>query len=113
MSAHRQTAAEKRAQEREHELALAAVTRPRAEPTTDVEVNRSVTNGRFGFKVAVTLPDPDEAYRKASELAEALAQRFPLDDTEKKLAQSVVTIEDAKKRSAQRGAIAASRRKKP
>ncbi len=74
---------EKRKPIRMGEVAMAMATRPHAEPTSDVEVNRSTTNGRWGFKVSVTARDPDEAYRKACELAESLAQKFPYIDNGK------------------------------
>ena len=68
---------EKRKPIRMGEVALAMATRPHAEPTTDIEVNRSTTNGRWGFKVSVTLHDADAAYAKAKELAERAAADFP------------------------------------
>jgi hypothetical protein len=61
------------------DLLRAQATRPHAEPTSDVEVTRNA-KGDWQFKVAVTDHDPNEAYRKACELGEALAQRFPFGD---------------------------------
>src|SRR5690349_6737568 len=59
------------------EIALAMATRPHAEPTTDVEITRSTTNGRFGFKVSVSARDADTAYEKAKELVERAEADFP------------------------------------
>ena len=55
---------------------MAQATRPHAEPTSDVEVTRNA-KGEWQFKVSVTDRDPNAAYRKACELSEALAQRYP------------------------------------
>jgi hypothetical protein len=76
---------EKRKPIRMGEIALAQATRPHAEPTTDVEVNRSTTNGRWGFKVSVSARDADEAYEKAKELALRAEQDFPYIETPKTL----------------------------
>jgi hypothetical protein len=77
------TETEKRKPIRMGEIALAMATRPHAEPTTDVEVNRSTTNGRWGFKVSVSARDADEAYAKAKELALQAEKDFPYIETPK------------------------------
>ncbi len=59
-----------------YNVLMAQATRPHAEPTSDVEVTRNA-KGEWQFKVSVTDRDPDAAYRKACELSEALAQRYP------------------------------------
>ena len=64
------------AYEQSQALLMAQATRPHAEPTSDVEVTRNA-KGDWQFKVAVTMHDPNEAYRKACELAESLAHKFP------------------------------------
>jgi hypothetical protein len=85
------------------DLLRAQATRPHAEPTSDVEVTRNA-KGDWQFKVAVTDHDPNEAYRKASELAEALTQRFPFSvddlppDLKKQLEDTLADEVGAKRR---------------
>jgi hypothetical protein len=83
------------------DLLRAQATRPHAEPTSDVEVTRNA-KGDWQFKVAVTDHDPNEAYRKACELAEALTQRFPFGDgsepTTKELLEATLADEVGAKR---------------
>lgn len=67
--------------ERLHEISMAAIARKPAEPMTDVEVTRSAVNGRYGFKVAVSHSDPLEAERAAGEIADRLAVKYAVPDT--------------------------------
>ena len=71
-------------------LLLAQATRPHAEPTSDVEINRSTTNGRYGFKVSVTAREAHEAKLIACEIVDELERRYPYqEDLEAKLRASV------------------------
>jgi hypothetical protein len=93
------------------DLLRAQATRPHAEPTSDVEVTRNA-KGDWQFKVAVTDHDPNEAYRKAKELAAALDQELPFPSSNGVTPEP--TAEDEKNRAANqalRGRIAASKGK--
>lgn len=63
------------------EVALAMASRPHAEPTHKVKLNRSTANGRWGIEIEVASRDLDEAYAAAVEKARALAQEFPYIET--------------------------------
>ena len=59
------------------EVALAMASRPHAEPTHKVKLNRSTANGRWGIEVEVASRDLDEAYAEAVAKARLLEQEFP------------------------------------
>ena len=63
--------------ERLHEVTMAAMQRPHAEPTTSVKLNRSVTNGQWGIEIDVTKRDHEEAFAVAVELARRAESEFP------------------------------------
>ena len=62
--------------QRLHEVTMAALTRPHAEPESAVELSRNA-KGDVQMTVTVRGTDANEAYRKAVELFDALAQRYP------------------------------------
>ena len=61
-------------------LLMAQATRPHAEPTSDVEINRSTTNGRYGFKVSVTAREAHEAKLIAMEIVSELEKAYPYEE---------------------------------
>lgn len=71
------TTPEKRPSVRMGEVALAMASRPHAEPTHKVKLNRSTANGRWGIEVEVASRDLDEAYAEAVAKARLLEQEFP------------------------------------
>lgn len=78
------------------EIALAMATRPHAEPTSSVRINRSVTNGRWGIEVDVTMHDAAAAYAKAVELARLAESEFPYIETPPSVGPTTKAKTDAK-----------------
>ena len=99
MSAHRQTAAERRALERAHELSLAAVARQPAPDTPQIETGESAA-GRAYVKSLKTYQQPDEGWKTWIDRHIAIQQyaqslmALPADTTEDELRATVNVIED-------------------